>query len=204
MTAAIRALSWTATLCLLGVIFGCSRGGDREVASSTAAAEQPRTAAAEQPPTVATDQIPTVTTVTAAQVSALVNERKGKVVVVNFWASWCPPCLREFPDIIKTYNQYHAKGLDVIAVSMNSPEETTDIKEFLQNYKPPFPIYRADTEDGTFYESVLKQWFGEMPLTLVFDTAGKNVLTHRKEITYEELSSKVQALLPPQGKAAAP
>jgi len=193
-------MGWTATLCFVGVaIFGCGRGSDREVASSTPATVQTPTAATEQTHTAATEQIRTVT---AEQVSSLVKERKGKVVVVNFWASWCPPCLREFPAIINVYNQYHEKGVDVVAVSMNSPEETADIKEFLQKYTPPFPIYRADTEDGTFYESVLKQWFGEMPLTLVFNTAGENVLTQRKEITYEELSSKVQALLPPQGKAA--
>jgi len=178
MITAVRAMGWAATLCLLGIVASGS-GAEATVKN-----------------------VPTVKTVTAKQVNALVNERKGKVVVVNFWASWCPPCLREFPAIIKAYNQYHAKGLDVVAVSMNSPEEMADLKEFLQKYKPPFPIYRADTEDGTFYEGMVKQWFGEMPLTLVFNTAGENVLTQRKEITYEELSSKAQALLPPERKAA--
>jgi thiol-disulfide isomerase/thioredoxin len=118
--------------------------------------------------------------------------------VVNFWASWCPPCVREFPAIIKVYEQYHDKGLDMFAVSMNSPEELADIEQFLQKHNPPFPIYLADSKDEKFSESVLKEWFGEMPMTLVFNIAGENVLAHRKEITYEELSSKVEALLPPK------
>jgi len=171
----IRAIGWAAAVCLL---------------SATASGA----------PAAAPAAVPTVT---AKQVRALVDQRKGKVVVVNFWASWCPPCLREFPDIIKTYQQYHAKGLEVVAVSMNSPEEMADIKDFLNTYKPPFQIYLADTQDGQFYEGVLKQWFGEMPLTLVFNTAGENVLAHRKEITYAELSRTVEGLLPPR-RAAAP
>jgi thiol-disulfide isomerase/thioredoxin len=172
------------------VISGCS-GGDREIAA-TVTPEQARTATAEQARTATAEQIRTVT---AEQVRTLVNDRKGKVVVVNFWASWCPPCVREFPAIIKVYEQYHDKGLDMFAVSMNSPEELADIEQFLQKHNPPFPIYLADSKDEKFSESVLKEWFGEMPMTLVFNIAG---LAHRKEITYEELSSKVEALLPPK------
>lgn len=163
-------MSWTAAaLCLLGV---AACGG-----------------------AAMADAVPAVT---AEKIHKLIDEREGKVVVVNFWASWCPPCLREFPAIIDVYDQYYEEGLDMFAVSMNSPEEMADIKEFLQTYDPPFPIYLADTEDGTFYEGVLDQWYGEMPMTLVFNTSGERVLVHRKELTYEELSSDVEALLPPQ------
>lgn len=165
---AIRGLSWAAAaLCFLGV----AASGGAAVA----------------------DAVPSIT---AEQVRALVDDREGKVVVVNFWASWCPPCLREFPAIIDVYERYHEEGLDMIAVSMNSPEEMADIEAFLQTYDPPFPIYLADTEDGTFYEGVLDQWYGEMPMTLVFDTAGEQVLVHKKELTFAELSSDVKALLP--------
>jgi thiol-disulfide isomerase/thioredoxin len=137
-----------------------------------------------------------IRTVTAKQVRGLVDGSKGKVVVVNFFASWCPPCLREFPAIIKVYEQYHDQGLAIFAVSLNSQEEMADINQFLQAYKPPFQIYRADAQDETFTQAVLKDWSGEMPMTLVFNTAGERVLTHKSEITYDQLSSKVEALLP--------
>lgn len=139
-----------------------------------------------------------VRTVTAKQIRALVDERKGKVVVVNFWASWCPPCMREFPAIIKVYEQYRDKGVEMFAVSLNDPEDKADIEQFVQTYKPPFPIYLRDGRDETFNEAVLKEWSGEMPLTLVFDTAGKRVLAHKSELTFEELSKKVEPLLPLQ------
>jgi thiol-disulfide isomerase/thioredoxin len=139
-----------------------------------------------------------VRTVTAKQIRALVDDRKGKVVVVNFWASWCPPCMREFPAIIKVYEQYRDKGVEMFAVSLNDAEDKADIEQFVQTYKPPFPIFLRDAKDETFTEGVLKEWSGEMPLTLVFDTAGKQVLAHKSELTFEELSKKVEPLLPPQ------
>jgi thiol-disulfide isomerase/thioredoxin len=137
-------------------------------------------------------------TVNAKQVQALVDESKGKVVVVNFWATWCPPCVREFPALIKAYEQYHGKGVNMYAVSMNAPEEKAEIDEFLQTHKPPFPIYLKDAKDETFNEAMVKGWFGEMPMTLVFDTTGKQVAAHSAEITFAELSSKLDPLLPKQ------
>jgi len=212
---AVRGTGWaTAAAFVLGMAAsGC---GDREVSSpattkqaspSTATTKQasPSTASTEQasPSTATTKQpspspVPQIRTVTAKQIRALVDDSKGKVVVINFWATWCPPCVREFPALIKVYEQYHDKGVNMFAVSMNSPEEKADIEQFLQTHKPPFPIYLKDTQDATFNEAVLKDWFGEMPMTLVFNTAGKRVLAHSAEITFEELSSTLESLLPRQ------
>lgn len=137
-----------------------------------------------------------VPVITSDGLAALVAENEGKVVVVNFWATWCPPCLREFPDIIDVYNRYRDDGLEVLAVSMNYPEEIPDIEDFLANFEPPFPVYRAASVDETFYEAVLDSWFGEMPMTLIFDTAGNRVHIHKRPVTYPELATEVTALLP--------
>ncbi len=134
--------------------------------------------------------------VTPENLAALITENEGKVVVVNFWATWCPPCLREFPDIIDVYNRYRDDGLEVLAVSMNYPEEMADIEEFLQNFDPPFPVLLASTVDESFYEAVLDSWYGEMPMTLIFDTAGNRVHIHKRPVTYPELATEVTALLP--------
>jgi len=200
---AIRGTRWSAAAFFVLVI-AASGCGDREV-SSPATTKQaiPSTATTNQSTATTQQPIPSpvpqqIRTVTAKQIRALVDESKGKVVVVNFWATWCPPCVREFPALIKAHEQYHGKGVNMFAVSMNSPEEKAEIDEFLQTHKPPFPIYLKEAQDATFNETVLKDWFGEMPMTLVFDTAGKRVLAHTAEITFEKLSSTVDPLLPPQ------
>jgi thiol-disulfide isomerase/thioredoxin len=166
---------------------------DRPAASTTTKQASPA-----QTETVKAAPTPEIRRVTAKQIRELVDQRKGKVVVVNFWATWCPPCVREFPAIAKVYQQYRDRGVDLFAVALNAPEDVADIQQFLAEQKPPFSIYLADPEDKTFNETVLEKWYGEMPLTLVFNAAGQRVLAHRSEITYEELSKRVEALLPPQ------
>ena len=134
--------------------------------------------------------------ITPNGIAALVAANESKVTVVNFWATWCPPCLREFPDIIAVYGDYHDRGLEVVAVSMNEADEAEDIAAFLTSFAPPFPVYRASGTDSDFYEGVQESWFGEMPMTLIFDPAGELVHVHKKPLTYDELAAQVAALLP--------
>jgi thiol-disulfide isomerase/thioredoxin len=135
-------------------------------------------------------------TVTADALHALIDANAGEVVVVNFWATWCPPCLREFPDIISVYKEYAERGLTILAVSMNDAEEAEDIDAFLEEFAPPFPVYRAASVDTEFFEGVLDPWYGEMPMTLVFDADGTMVHAHKKPLTYDELVSDLTPLLP--------
>jgi len=136
--------------------------------------------------------------VTPARIETLVAENAGSVVVVNFWATWCPPCLREFPDIIDVYSDYADKGLTVLAVSMNEADEIEDIEQFLADFEPPFPIYRAAAVDNEFFEGVLDSWYGEMPMTLIYAADGELAHVHKKALTYDELAADVAALLPPR------
>lgn len=129
------------------------------------------------------------------QIKAVVGEQEGKVVVLNFWATWCPPCIKEFPDIIKLYDTYESQGLQVIAVSMNEPEEVEDIAEFLAEHKPRFPVYRAASTEEEFYADFDEKWWGEMPMTMIYDKTGKVIKMHKKPLTYEEFEQDVKALI---------
>jgi thiol-disulfide isomerase/thioredoxin len=179
------------TAAVFVMVMAASGCGNREVSAPPAKPAPPPVATTQPAPY----KVPDVHTITAKQVRALVDENKGKIVVINFWATWCPPCVREFPALVKAYEQYHDKGVNMYAVSMNAPEEKADIDEFLQAHKPAFPVYLKDPQDATFNESVLKDWAGEMPMTLVFDATGKRVLAHTAEITSEKLSSTLDPLL---------
>jgi cytochrome c biogenesis protein CcmG/thiol:disulfide interchange protein DsbE len=74
------------------------------------------------------------------------SDYKGKVVLVNFWASWCPPCKEEMPSFEKVYQEYSDKNFVILAVNMDTSEGA--LKEFLDNNRYSFPIVRIKGEAG--------------------------------------------------------
>ena len=69
---------------------------------------------------------PTVKPITASGLKKEVAKLKGKVVVVNFWATWCPPCVAEFPDLVATQKKLAGKGVELLTVSL---DDTDDLKK---------------------------------------------------------------------------
>ena len=74
------------------------------------------------------------------------SDYKGKVVLVNFWASWCPPCKEEMPIFEKVYQKYNNKDFMILAVNMDTSEGA--LKEFLEKNRYSFPILRMKGEAG--------------------------------------------------------
>lgn len=96
------------------------------------------------------------------------SDYKGKVVILDFWASWCTPCRQEFPFLIELYNQYRKKGLVVIGINLD--ERSADREKFLAKLKSqvPFPIV-ADSK-GKLAELYRVEG---MPTTLFIDRQGR-------------------------------
>ena len=59
------------------------------------------------------------------------SDYKGKVVLLNFWATWCPPCRTEIPDLIKMQRQYRAQGLRIVGITY-PPEKTSEVRRFMR------------------------------------------------------------------------
>ena len=96
-----------------------------------------------------------------------ISELRDRVVVINFWATWCPPCIAEMPAIQRMYDALHDEGLEVLAV--NAGESAEQIRLFVENFEPPltFPVL-MDLEGETF-----AQWrIRGLPQTFVVDGAG--------------------------------
>ena len=93
------------------------------------------------------------------------SDYKGKVVLVNFWATWCPPCVKEMPSMQRLQDKYQGKDFQILAVNMG--EDATTITIFLDKIKVNFPILMDS--DGT----VLKQWkIFAFPTTFLIDKDG--------------------------------
>ena len=100
------------------------------------------------------------------------NPYKGKVVMVDFWASWCPPCKNSFPWLNKMARDKAAQGLVVIGVNVD--ENSADAKRFLAQIPAKFPIiYDPKGEYPSYYN------IPGMPSTIIFDRNGKRLYTHQ-------------------------
>ena len=120
------------------------------------------------------------------------SDYKGKVVLLDFWATWCPPCRKEIPGFVELYNTYKSRGLMVIGVSMDDIEDTADVKRFAEQLKIDYPILLGFGRDDD-----LKPVFGELPLPTSFVIArdGRICARHDGLTAKEPIEREISALL---------
>jgi thiol-disulfide isomerase/thioredoxin len=92
-------------------------------------------------------------------------QERGKVIVLNFWATWCKPCREEMPALDAFYRAHRAEGLEVIAISIEGPEDLAKIKGVLKNFS--FPAALAAGGDTSGYGKLSR-----VPVTFVIDRRG--------------------------------
>ncbi|MBI4558961.1 MAG: TlpA family protein disulfide reductase, partial [Candidatus Hydrogenedentes bacterium] len=128
----------------------------------------------------------------------LIKAAKGKVVVVNFWATWCPPCVHEMPDLLKFYEANKEKSVQFLSISADGPGAIDDrVRPFMTEKKLSFPVYALDVGSPDEIAEALKIDFeGTLPATLVYDSAGKLAKFWNEEITLAQLTNTVYPLRP--------
>jgi thiol-disulfide isomerase/thioredoxin len=108
----------------------------------------------------------------------LLQQYKGKPLVVTFWATWCEPCRDEYPMLNELAKQYAPQGLNVVGVSLDQDGESDLIlmRRFLARYKPIFPNYRKKKGDEQlFSQTVMSQWNGSIPATFFYSKDGQQI-----------------------------
>jgi thiol-disulfide isomerase/thioredoxin len=104
----------------------------------------------------------------------LIDQRQGKVLLVNVWATWCVPCREEFPDLVKLYNKYQGAKVRIIGISADYPDEISEkVLPFLREQKVNFPIFVQNfSRQEDFINMMNKDWSGALPATFVYDSTG--------------------------------
>jgi thiol-disulfide isomerase/thioredoxin len=119
------------------------------------------------------------------------SANRGKIVVLNFWATWCVPCRQEMPDLAAIQNEYAVLGVQVVGASADTIADRSKVMQFIKETRINFPVWLgATTED--------MQRFGlgpGLPGTAVIGRDGKILSLHPSVITQNELRKQIDALL---------
>lgn len=109
---------------------------------------------------------------------------KGKIVLIDFWATWCGPCVHEMPNVLKTYEKYHDKGFEIIGISLDKDKEK--LVAFLKSNNVQWPQYF----DGNGWQNKLAVQYGvhSIPSTYLLDREGKIIA---KKLRGEALDAAV-------------
>ena len=163
-------------------------------------ATQPATAkpAANKPSTTASSAAVNVALLKPAAFADMIKKSAGKVTIVNFWATWCGPCVAEFPEFVKLDDEYRAKG-GVRFVHITA-DDSTDLKTkvipFLKKQQSHADQFLQDTEDPQeMIDAVFKEWSGVLPATFVYDKTGKMVFHRLGIIDRDVLISEIEKAL---------
>lgn len=128
----------------------------------------------------------------------LITSAKGKVVLVDFWATWCKPCRAEMPLIAKLAAKMKSKGVETITVSADEPEAEAAAKKFLaETGAGTMPAYiKRPKDDDKFIALVDSKWSGELPALFLYDRAGKRVQSFFGETPIAQVEAAIRKLAP--------
>ena len=115
---------------------------------------------------------------------------KGKVVLLNFWATWCGPCRLEIPWFVEFQEKYEDQGLRVVGISVDDPPEA--LPPFAKRFKVNYPlIVGADRED---VQKAYGPIFG-VPITFIIDRSGRICIKHVGPVSREQFENEIKSLL---------
>ena len=114
---------------------------------------------------------------------------RGKVVLLNFWATWCAPCQLEMPRFIAWQSQYSPRGLQVIGISMD--DDPALVRSLCAKLKVNYPVVMGDEKIGELYGGVLG-----LPVTYLIDTHGEIRAEYRGETDLSRIEMQMKMLLP--------
>jgi thiol-disulfide isomerase/thioredoxin len=135
------------------------------------------------------DCLPDVNYVDTTGVAYNHDSLAGKVVLVNFWATWCHPCQNEIPDLSKAYNKYKSKGVVFLGV-MTDSVDGQQLLNFQSDYEMTYPVVRANSDLNVAYN-----YPDALPTTFVFDRGGKQVYSHVGPLRERDLDSLLDQLV---------
>ncbi|MBX7124375.1 MAG: redoxin family protein [Cyclobacteriaceae bacterium] len=129
---------------------------------------------------------------TDAGIREVIANKSDKLRLINVWATWCAPCVAEYPSIVELQRWYGARSFEFISLSADNPDKEKKALEFLQKKHSPVKNYLYDGEDKyKLIEAVDREWNGALPYTLLVEPGGKIVYRNQGTVDLLELKRAI-------------
>ncbi len=136
-----------------------------------------------------------ITPVNGDDLLKIVQDSDAEVVMVNIWATWCQPCVEEFPDMMRVYKEFKNQGLELVLISTDFKKHEQGAKDFLITQGVDFPTYLKDGDDMEFINTLQPDWSGAIPATLIFNRDGVMKDFWVGKASYEKFKHSVEQTL---------
>ncbi|MDN3509794.1 MAG: TlpA family protein disulfide reductase [Candidatus Jettenia sp.] len=130
----------------------------------------------------------TVTRINFTELKSILEKNKGKVIIVDLWATWCPPCRKEIPGFINLYNKYKDKGVEIIGIAFDENGSEV-VPPFIKKAGINYPVYLHGDNVAEAYD--LRAY----PSTIIYGKNGKEVNRHIGYVSEKEFEDEINELL---------
>lgn len=178
-------------LVLMFIVAGCKKKEPEPTQQAKVKAEEKTTQPSgdKAPPGPSAKSAPSFTLQDLNGKQVSLSDFKGKVVILDFWATWCPPCVKEIPHFIALYEQYKDQGFAIVGISVDRGGISV-VKSFARKYRVNYPILMTDGRVDKAYGGI-----PSIPTTFVIDKAGN---IRQKYVGYRDkaiFEADIKALL---------
>lgn len=131
-------------------------------------------------------------TIKVSELEAILNAKTDKIQVINFWATWCAPCVKEMPIFEKANNEITEAKVTLISLDLNLDPAPEKVYRFIERKKLASTVFLLDETDPNFWiDKIDKRWSGALPATLVLNTkTGK-----RQFVEHELAEGELESLI---------
>jgi thiol-disulfide isomerase/thioredoxin len=135
------------------------------------------------------------------ELDRLLDGHGHRLLVVNFWATWCAPCVAEIPHFIEVSSEYREKGVLFVGLSADFLEGWQEkVPPFLKEKKVPYPNFVLDVDPNALIPKFAEAWTGSLPATFYYDRDGKQLGRRIGMVSKEDLTSDIRKFLGEEGK----
>lgn len=138
---------------------------------------------------------PGVSVIKTPELVGMLQEKRGIPLVLNVWATWCPPCVAEMPELAR-FHAAHRGKVAFLSVSVDDPAKAEDrVKSFAEAKRLPFHVFVLDeTDPDRLGEALGLEWDGAVPVTVLYDARGRIVKTWSGQTTLEALDEAARSV----------